>query len=336
MALKSGRVGIHPSQVDPITGMLINIPTPGNISFEDLSDAQISSPEVGQTLIYNGNKWENEFSSISPTTLATLQDVQITDPEDGDYLTYDAANSKWINSGEAPAPEYTDITVTMYGAVEDTISFTDAAGISHSEVFASGQSIKSVTFKINPSGSTSITFTSAVAKDPDNLSNDYTKTVSVTSATTEIKVMPDNALYWWGYELMTVYAVGNATSDLGQIAPTLTHNKNSLVVAQPSGTRGNMYFDMGDSPGYSKIKEISSATVSASNPYNTVVLGPLSTNNGQFTAQDEFTVIVPVSTTSVAQNLKTLNISNPKRYIENVLTANAGNISLTINALWYE
>lgn len=197
MALKSGRVGIHPSQVDPITGMLINTPTPGSMSFEDLSDAQITDPEVGQTLIYNGDGWENEFSSISPT-LSALQDVQITDPEDGDYLTYDSTSEKWINSGSAPGPTYTDLTVTIYGAVEDTISFTDAAGISHSEVFASGQSSKSVTFKINPSGST-ITFTSAVAKNPDDLTTDYSKSVTITSATTEIKVMHDNSLYWWGY-----------------------------------------------------------------------------------------------------------------------------------------
>lgn len=232
MALKSGRVGIHPSQVDPITGMLINGPTPGSISFEDLSDAQISNPEVGQTLIYNGTGWENEFSSISPTTLAALQDVQITDPEDGDYLVYDEENSKWINSGEAPAPTYTDITVTIHGAVEDTISFTDAAGISHSEVFASGLSSKTVTFKINPSGSTSITFTSAVAKDPDNLSNDYTKTVSVTSVTTEIKVMPDNALYWWGYESANLEDLSTANGwNGGMVSGLPTHNDYDISFA---------------------------------------------------------------------------------------------------------
>lgn len=104
MALRSGRVGIHPSQVDPITGMLLNGPTPGSISFEDLSDAQIASPEAGQTLQYNGTGWENVFASISPTTLAELQDVQITDPEDGAYLVYDAENDKWINSVTPPAP----------------------------------------------------------------------------------------------------------------------------------------------------------------------------------------------------------------------------------------
>lgn len=103
MALKSGRVGIHPSQVDPITGMLLVSPS-GASSMADLSDAQITDPAAGQTLIYNGEKWENEFSSISPTTLATLQDVSITDPSDGDYLIYNSTEDKWINSGSTPGP----------------------------------------------------------------------------------------------------------------------------------------------------------------------------------------------------------------------------------------
>lgn len=232
MALRSGRVGIHPSQVDPITGMLINGPTPGSVSFEDLSDAQISNPEVGQTLIYNGEGWENEFSSVSPTTLAALQDVQITDPEDGDYLTYDSTSEKWINSGEAPTPTYTDLTITMYGAVEDTISFTDAAGILHTEVFASGQSSKSVTFKINPSGSTTITFTSAVAKNPDSLSDAYSKTVTITNATTEVWLMPSSTktLYWWGYvnsDLETLSSA-NGWSRSGNTLRDAVYNTNSI------------------------------------------------------------------------------------------------------------
>ena len=162
----------------------------------------ISSPASGQTLEYDAddNKWVNVYASISPLSLAQLRDVEITDLQDGDFITYDSTSEKWINTGEAPAPTYTDLTVIMYGSVEDTISFTDAAGISHSEVFASGQSSKLVTFKINPSGSTSITFTSAVAKDPDDLTADYSKSVTITDVTTEIKVMPDNALYWWGYQ----------------------------------------------------------------------------------------------------------------------------------------
>lgn len=235
MALKSGRVGIHPSQVDPITGMLLNGPTPGDMSFEDLSDAEISSPEVGQTLQYNGTGWENVFASIAPTTLAALQDVDITDPQDGDYLVYDDENDKWVNSGSAPTPTYTDVTCTFYGAVEDIISFTDAAGVSHLATFAANASSKQETFKIDPSGS-SITFSSGVAKNPDNLSESYSKTVTITSATTEVWVMPNNVLYWWGYvgdiEDLTTANGWSYTRTL--VAPT--RNKNDITIYAATGS----------------------------------------------------------------------------------------------------
>lgn len=89
-------------------------------------------------------------------------------------------------------------TVTIYSAKEDTISYVDIDGATQTITFASGESSKQVTIEIEPSGS-AITFTSGVAKDPSNLSNYYSKTVTITSNTTEVYLMPDNALYWWGY-----------------------------------------------------------------------------------------------------------------------------------------
>lgn len=340
MALKSGRVGIHPSLVDPITGMLLVNPS-GASDLSDLGDVDISNPEVGQTLIYNGNKWENEYSSISPTTpnkLATLQDValndlangqileynatsekwenvfasispvtpatlaslqdvrlssisndqilrynstdskwenedfptipaaqvnsdwnaasgvaeilnkptipddlndmtdvDITTPADGDYLVYNGTTEKWENTGSAPTPTYTDITITLYSAVEDLVSFTDAAGISHTEQFATNQSSKSITFKINPSGSTSITFTSSVAKNPDSLSDAYSKQVSISSGTTSVYFMPnDNVLYWWGYQGTNFEVISSAngwTAPAGYSLGTPTLNVNNIAMS---------------------------------------------------------------------------------------------------------
>lgn len=232
MALKSGRVGIHPSQVDPITGMLINGPTPGSISFEDLSDAEISDPEAGQTLQYNGTKWENVFASISPVTpatLASLQDVMISDPEDGNYLMYDLTNQKWINSGAAPTPTTIDVTVTIYSAVEDLITYTDINGDTETIQLPSNSDHTTATITIDPSGS-NITFTSSVAKNPDDLTADYSKSISITNATTEIKVMPDNSLYWYGYEKETFAVTNYRPSYMGgtQGTPTVTRNKNDF------------------------------------------------------------------------------------------------------------
>lgn len=326
MALRSGRVGIHPSQVDPITGMLLNGPTPGSISFEDLSDAQISNPEVGQTLIYNGEGWENEFSSISPTTLAALQDVQITDPEDGAILVYDSASGKWVNSVTPPAPVVPDgDTVTPTDDVEtwlscagiddksyttlsdilsDSITFNALLGDSNAckymarsttwastlcaEQYAmnmigqydvccdallanatwntainnspywnghtdSGEKIhganEEVAYYLD--GATQIpisdpstldagtyTFGSTVAKNPDSLSSDYTKQIRITPNTVEVVLRPDNAIYWYGNEIVPMeFRTGSST--LSYVAGTVDKKTNSIDVYS-SGT-GNTY-----------------------------------------------------------------------------------------------
>ena len=96
----------------------------------------------------------------------------------------------------------------------------------------------SITITEQTPGTASITFTSSVAKDPDNLSNDYSKSVTLTSSTTAIYVMPDNALYWWGYESpdledMTT-ANGWSYSSLTLTAPT--HNTQSISFSGSEST----------------------------------------------------------------------------------------------------
>ena len=97
-----------------------------------------------------------------------------------------------------PTPSTVTVTLTVYSATEDTLSYTDIDGVTQTIVFASDQSSKSVDIEIAYEGS-SLTFTSSIAKNPSNLSNDYSKTVAITRDTTEIYIMPNNALYWWGY-----------------------------------------------------------------------------------------------------------------------------------------
>lgn len=88
-------------------------------------------------------------------------------------------------------------TITVYSAASDTLTFTDESGSKTVTTDSSGVGSASVT--ILPNGS-SITFTSSVAKNPSDLSANYSKTVNVTSSTTAVYVMPnDNTLYWYGY-----------------------------------------------------------------------------------------------------------------------------------------
>ena len=107
MALKSGRVGIHPSQVDPITGLLLVNPS-GASSLTDLDDINISDPQDKQTLEYDASteKWVNVYASISPVTpatLASLSDVEIEDPEVGQTLQYNGTGWENVFASISPA-----------------------------------------------------------------------------------------------------------------------------------------------------------------------------------------------------------------------------------------
>ena len=86
-------------------------------------------------------------------------------------------------------------TITVYSAANDTVRFTDATGAKSVTTNSSGQGSVSITF-LPPSQN--ITFTSSVAKQP-NWSTAYSKTIAITPTTSSIKVMPNRALYWWGY-----------------------------------------------------------------------------------------------------------------------------------------
>lgn len=81
-------------------------------------------------------------------------------------------------------------------------------------------------------------YSNGLAKDPDNLSNDYGKTVRICPNTKEIVVRPDNSLYWWGYKSVDIEgcttANGWALSTIYFSSPTLvspTWNATSINIS---------------------------------------------------------------------------------------------------------
>ena len=132
-------------------------------------------------------------------------------------------------------------TVTIYSAKEDTISYVDIDGDTQTITFDTDATSKQVTIEIEPEGS-SITFTSGVAKDPSDLSNYYFKTVTITSNTTEVYLMSDNALYWWGYISDDAEFVTNTNgwtaSTLNKSLSTPNVNTNNLTTTSSSNTVG--------------------------------------------------------------------------------------------------
>lgn len=124
------------------------------------------------------------------------------------------------------------LSVTLYSATEDTVSYTDINGNTQTEVFSSGESSKVVSIEIMPSGS-SITFTSSVAKNPSDLTAYYSKNVNLTNNTTEVYVMPDGAIYWYGNECSLLTGgldyTGYALQGSGpQSSTPFTKNTNDL------------------------------------------------------------------------------------------------------------
>jgi len=92
----------------------------------------------------------------------------------------------------------TTINVTMYGAANDTITYTDASGSRVASLDSNGSNTN---VPITIASSMNISFMSNVARMPSDLSVNYAKTITITPETTEVRVMPDGiVLFWWGYE----------------------------------------------------------------------------------------------------------------------------------------
>lgn len=129
------------------------------------------------------------------------------------------------------------VTVDIYSAASDTLSYTDDNGAQTVTTDSTGKATGvSITITEQTPGTASITFTSSVAKDPDNLSNDYTKSVSLTSSTAEIYVMPDNALYWWGYVGSNCENMSGWTFSGQSYAGNPTYNTNSIRMTSGADT----------------------------------------------------------------------------------------------------
>lgn len=127
-----------------------------------------------------------------------------------------------------------DLAVDLYSAANDTVSYTGAIDGQTHTITTDSSGHASATITIPPTGAT-ITFTSSVAKDPDNLSNDYSKSIALTSSTTSVYVMPDNTLYWFGYDDTETISAANGWSYSGYTIVAPTYNTNYVTINASKG-----------------------------------------------------------------------------------------------------
>ena len=138
-------------------------------------------------------------------------------------------------------------TVTVYGAAGATISYTDTTGSKTVTLNNSGQGSASITF-IPPSAT--ITFTDTnVSKNPNDLTQNYSKSITITESTTSIKVMPDNSLYWWGWMARNDAIVAGALTPTFNVTSVYATTNGGWVKAftinQPSNiTAQNIIFTL--------------------------------------------------------------------------------------------
>lgn len=220
-----------------------------------------------------------------------------------------------------------NITATIYGAASDTITYTDDNGAQTITTDSTGKAenvsitITQTTAGVDPS----ITFTSSVAKDPNNLSNDYSKAVTITENMTEIYVMPDNAVYWYGYKSSDYTTMANdGWTYTGQTYSNPTESTNYLTVA-PSGWDIVCGIATKNKHNTSKLYMIAQGVTGSD--YSGVI--------AFYTAKQASAASDPVSVTSTSIQTLSGTAQSPGEYYIGAVS-HRDTRSMKIYAMWYE
>lgn len=212
---------------------------------------------------------------------------------------------------------YKTITVTLYSAVNDIVSYTDVNGIHYVNTNSSGIAENiSITFNLL---SPNMTFTSSVAKSTTSFSSAYTKTVSLTEGTTSIRIMPDNYIYWFGIINESV-----AFTKASQI--TLKRNTNNTQLSMGGVGTSPYYYQTSSSQSIAnkKVKlHVNSATLGR---YN---------DNLEMYFKAGSTASQRVYTSAISNTLWTLSPTANGQLIFQMQPSNAG-CQITFSSLWIE
>jgi len=229
------------------------------------------------------------------------------------------------------------LTVDIYSAASDTLSYTDDNGAQTVTTDSTGKAtgvsitITQPSVGVDPT----ITFTSSIAKDPTDLTADYSKSVTITENTTEIYVMPEGAVYWYGCNdntplggLMQAYqnpSSSNWTWNTNNVGKTSSHGTNLLTTAEQ--------IDFSD---ISKIHANVSFETSGSN--KAVVIWTVTqypSTGSNYTRLEQLN-----STESSYTGIKTLNVTSASNTAKSIMvgcnTDSSNYAGATYYAVWCE
>ncbi len=123
------------------------------------------------------------------------------------------------------APSTVNISITINGAKEDSIAIKDGYNQTIGTcIFSSGQTSGTCQIDV-PTGGGLYKFISLVAKDTASGTNNYEKTVILTTnATQTVNLFPDGTVYWYGNEIVPVF--GGAREGQGNV----TKSTNNITI----------------------------------------------------------------------------------------------------------
>lgn len=126
---------------------------------------------------------------------------------------------------------------TVYSAANDTVYYVENG---NNVTLCTTDSTGKGTVDISSLIGRELILFSTVAKNPNNLSNAYSKTITISREMTEIKVMPENSLYWWGYQNNVEQTTSDNGWTIGAFSSTnFTINANNMTCNVPgSGVSG--------------------------------------------------------------------------------------------------
>lgn len=230
----------------PSTTYTVAVTMDGNTKSETITSAATSGQSGSVTIAFGtiNLTYANDFRGKTITCTKSGVTVTKTAPSSGNKMTFRVPTTgTWTISGTVSGTAYSvnanvtslstavsanlqttiNVNVTMYGAVGAVITYTDANGSQTQTLDSTG---KKTNVSITAIANSNIVFEdTTVAKDPDNLANNYTKSVTITNGMTDIYVMPDNAIYWYGYygsnyEDLTAENGWTTTATYGMAGPT--------------------------------------------------------------------------------------------------------------------
>jgi len=157
-----------------------------------------------------------------------------------DYCSYVLRNDSTWNTAINASSYASYIPLNPSGTITNTNGIIHTAN-GDTVYYINGQgqqvSIDASDFDFSSLDEGVYTFGSTTAKNPNDLSQDYTKQFKITKSpyggTTELYLMPDTVktLYWWGYENnIEDVTSANGWTYSGSIGGTITHNTTNITL----------------------------------------------------------------------------------------------------------